>query len=387
MKTTRTPFLVVTNEPSRRKDVYGSIDDAVVRQAQLIRAEENSSTAFVAMHPIGSPAYLPAFSHLARLGLHVVAGGTRYTTGDAGLQMENALLDLGALVREAKNRLGYERVVLVGWSGGGSLIAKYQAEAKHKTITHTAAGEPSAIADTELIPADGIVLMASHRSRHHLLTDFLDPSILDEDMPDDRDRELNLYDPRNPNQPPYTAEFLEIYRAAQLERNRRISARARERHAAMLAAGHPDDEHCFVVHGTMADPRWLDPTIDPNDRIPGTSYLGDPRIANEASSGLARFSTTRGWLSQWSFDDAQVDAIEAAPFITAPVLVVTNSADDACPPSHQQEFFAKVASHSKVAAEIKGANHYFSGGGDQRGYLDEAVDSVLAWGQDNDLLA
>lgn len=386
MKTTRTPFLVVTSEPSPRKDVYGSIDDSVVRQAQLIRTAEESPTAFVAMHPIGSPAYLPAFSHLARLGLHVVAGGTRYTTGDAGLQMENALLDLGALVREAKGRLGYERVVLVGWSGGGSLIAKYQAEAQHKTITHTAAGEPSAIADTEFIPADGVVLMASHRSRHHLLTDFLDPSILDEDRPDDRDTELNIYDPDNPNKPPYSAEFLERYRAMQLERNRRITARARERYDAMQVAGHPDDEHCFVVHGTMADPRWLDPSIDANDRVAGTSYLGDPRIANDASSGLARFCTTRGWLSQWSFDDAQVDAIEAAPYITTPVLVVTNSADDACPPSHQREFFDKVGATAKASTEIKGANHYFSGGGEQKRYLDEAVESVLAWGNDNDLL-
>lgn len=378
--------MVVTSEPSPRKDVYGSIDDSVVRQAQLIRTAEESPTAFVAMHPIGSPAYLPAFSQLARLGLHVVAGGTRYTTGDAGLQMENALLDLGALVREAKGRLGYERVVLVGWSGGGSLIAKYQAEAQHKTITHTAAGEPSAIADTEFIPADGVVLMASHRSRHHLLTDFLDPSILDEDRPDDRDTELNIYDPDNPNKPPYSAEFLERYRAMQLERNRRITARARERYDAMQVAGHPDDEHCFVVHGTMADPRWLDPSIDANDRVAGTSYLGDPRIANDASSGLARFCTTRGWLSQWSFDDAQVDAIEAAPYITTPVLVVTNSADDACPPSHQREFFDKVGSTAKASTEIKGANHYFSGGGEQKRYLDEAVESVLAWGNDNDLL-
>jgi len=32
----RTPYLVVTTEQHQRKDVYGSIDDAVVRQAQLL---------------------------------------------------------------------------------------------------------------------------------------------------------------------------------------------------------------------------------------------------------------------------------------------------------------------------------------------------------------
>ena len=34
---TRTPFLIVQREQSRRKDVYGSIDDTVVLQAQVMR--------------------------------------------------------------------------------------------------------------------------------------------------------------------------------------------------------------------------------------------------------------------------------------------------------------------------------------------------------------
>jgi len=301
--------------------------------------------------------------------------------------MENALLDLAALVRSTKERLGYERVVLVGWSGGGSLIATYQAEGTRKTITSTAAGEVSAIADTEFLAADGVVLMASHRSRHRLITDFLDPSILDEDNPDIRDPELNIYHPSNPHQPPYDKDFVRRYRAAQVERNRRITARAVARYQAMQNAGQPDDEYCFVVQGTMADLRWLDPTIDPNDRKVGWSYLGDPRIANDGPAGLARFCTTRGWLSQWSLEHAQVDAVEAAPRITAPVLVVTNSADDACPASHQIDFLDQVGSTVKEHVEIKGANHYFGGGEDQKQHLDEAVDSVRSWATGCGLLA
>jgi hydroxymethylglutaryl-CoA lyase len=103
---------------ARRKDVYGSVDDHVVRQAQLLRGSDDSDTVFVGMHPIGAPGYLPAFSHLARRGHHVIACGTRYTQGDAGLQMESALVDLAECVRDARQRWGYRRVVLVGWSGG-----------------------------------------------------------------------------------------------------------------------------------------------------------------------------------------------------------------------------------------------------------------------------
>ncbi|MFC4948069.1 hypothetical protein [Pseudonocardia sp. GCM10023141] len=376
---TRTPYLVVTKEQHQRKDVYGSIDDAVVRQAQLLRGTEDSDTAFVAMHPIGSPGYLPAFSQLARSGFHVVACGTRYTTGDAGLQMENALLDLAACVRDAKERLGYRRIVLAGWSGGGSLMAGYQAEAEHRTITATAAGEPTPLADTELIPADGLMLMAAHRSRHRLLTDFLDPSIRDEDRPHDRDPELDLYDPENPNRAPYSPEYVTRFRAAQRERNARITERALAALDGMRRAGRDQDESCFVVHGTMADPRWVDPSVDPNDRRPGWSYLGDPRVANDGPAGLARFCTTRGWLSQWSLDHAQVDAVDAAPRISVPTLVVANSADDAVPAAHPRDFFAALPDGDKEFHEIVGANHYFSGKGEQLSYLDEASLLVRRW--------
>ena len=35
-------------------------------------------------------------------------------------------------------------------------------------------------------------------------------------------------------------------------------------------------EHCFVVHGTMADPAWIDPAIEPNGRKPGDKVAITP---------------------------------------------------------------------------------------------------------------
>jgi alpha-beta hydrolase superfamily lysophospholipase len=371
----RTPYLVVERDTAKRKDVYGSIGDSVVLHAQLLREQAPSRTAVVAMHPIGSPGYLPMFSGLARQGFHVIAADTRYSTGDAALQMENVLLDLGAVVQDAKDRLGYERVILAGWSGGGSLMMGYQAEAEQPRITQTAAGEYTPLADQKLIPADGVMLLAAHRSRHHLLTDFLDASITDESRPDDRIRELNLYDPLNPDQPPYSAAFVTRYRAAQLARSRQITAYAKQRLDDLRASGRADEEHCFIVYGTMADPRWLDVSVDPNDREPG-SYLGDPRLVNDGPSALGRFTTTRSWLSQWSFDDAQVDAVEAAGRVSVPVLIVENSRDNACPPAHPRAIFAAVPHEDKQYRVIEGANHYFSG---QREHLQVAAEVIQTW--------
>ena len=46
-------------------------------------------------------------------------------------------------------------------------------------------------------------VLATHRSRHQLLTGQLDASIADELHPERRDASLNLYDVANANQPPY----------------------------------------------------------------------------------------------------------------------------------------------------------------------------------------
>lgn len=375
----RSPYLVVSREPSIRKDVYGSIDDHVVRQAQLLRGSKDSDTVVIAMHPIGSPAYLPLFPELARTGLHVIGSTTRYSVGDAALQMENVLLDIGACIRDAKERLGYKRVLLAGWSGGGSPMMGYQAEAEQRTIIQTAAGEPSPLAETPLEPADGVLMLAAPRSRHRLLTDFLDASVTNELEPDSgRLHDFNLYDPANPNQPPYTSDFIAAYRAAQRSRARRITDFAQQKLEDFQRRRQPHAEHAFVVHGTMADPRWIDPMIDPNGRKAGWSYLGDPAVANTSPGALMRFTTTRSWLSQWSLYTAQVDAGDAAPRVSVPALLVVNGRDDAVPVTHSQEVFEALPHSDKELISLPEANHYFSGG-DQKDTLARAADLIFDW--------
>jgi len=373
----RTPYLVVHREAAPRKDVYGSIDDNVVLQAQLLRGPEPSKTAIVAMHPIGAPGYLPMFSGLARAGYHVIACATRYSTGDGGLQMENVLLDLGACVRDARERLGYERILLAGWSGGGSVMLGYQAEAEQPRISLTAAGDYTPLSETRLPAADGVLVLAAHRSRHHLITEFLDPSITDENDPWSRVAAWNLYDPAGGHVAPFPADFVVEYRERQRSRNRRISEFAKAELDRLRKDGREHAERCFVVHGTMADPRWLDLTIDPNDRVLG-SYLGEPSIANDSAAGLARFTTTRSWLSQWSLDDAQVDGVDGASRLSVPTLIIVNSADDACPTPHCRAIFDAIPHEDKEFHEVTGANHYYSGPG-QRAHLAEAITTMTTW--------
>uniref|UniRef100_UPI0025BF853F alpha/beta hydrolase family protein n=1 Tax=Alcanivorax sp. TaxID=1872427 RepID=UPI0025BF853F len=283
---------------------------------------------------------------------------------------------LGACVRDAKERLGFEKVVLAGWSGGGSLSLLYQAEAEDPQITRTPAGDPYDLTAQKLIPADGIMLLAAHVSRAITMTEWLDPSVKDETNPEDRDRELDIYHPDCPNQPPYSAAFVARFRQAQIDRNRRITAWVKGKLEDFRSQGLHTEEYGFIVHRTMCDVRWLDPKQDSNDRAPGTCYLGDPQTVNNGPVALARFNTLRGWLSQWSFDDSRANGPACAARITVPALVIGNTADNACTPSHTQRLFDGFQSGQATLREVAGANHYYFGQNDK---LAEAVEHCTAW--------
>ena len=376
-----TPLLLKYTSNSRVKDTYGGGETGVILQGMhLRRPDATRDTVLIFMHPTATLDTLPMPREFARRGVPVMACGSRYPHNDSALIMENVLLDLGQYIRHAREQLGYRNVVLTGWSGGASLSVYYQSQAEKTTIASTPAGDP---VDLSGLPkADGIMQLAAHSSRARIMTESLDASIRNELDPADRDASLDIYGESGGPKPPYSADFIAAYRAAQIARNRRITAWARETLETLRRDGRGDLERCFVTHGTMADPRWLDPAVDPNDRIPGRCYIGEPAVANNGPIGLARFSTLRSWLSQWSIDDSQANTERRGPDVTIPALVVANSADDACPPSHADAIFESLGG-PKERHMIRGANHYYIG---QREQLFEAIDTCIAWMQRQNLL-
>lgn len=378
----RHPYGLSFAEKADFKDTYGGQAGQVFLECMQIRPRDrDAKTAVVFSHPIGGGAFLPIMTALARAGHHVVYVNTRYRGNDTALIMEKCVVDLGAAVRDLKDRFGYERVVLGGWSGGGSLALFYQEQAVAPSIRATPAGDPVDLSEWKLVPGDAIFLVAAHLSRAVTLTEWIDPSIHDESTPEARDPDLSLYGPSAPR-PPYAGEFIERYRAAQIARNRRITAWVHTRLEDLRRHGRPHDEHGFVVHGTMADPRFLDPTLEPNGRKPGVCYLGDPHIVNDGPVGLARFCTLRSWLSQWSYDESRAHGERNAAGTRVPTLVVVNGADDAVPPSHMRRLYDAIPHPDKEMHEIAGASHYYIG---QRSELARAVRSFTEWAQEHEL--
>ncbi|MTD54566.1 alpha/beta hydrolase [Amycolatopsis pithecellobii] len=338
-----------------------------------------SRTLYVMMHPASTLQLLPVPRAMAAAGAHVLCAGSRYARNDTACVLEKVLLDLGAYISHAKNVWEYEQIVLLGWSGGGSLALFYQSQAEHPSITHTPAGDPVDITSAGLMPADAVVFQAAHISRARMLSEMIDPSVRNELDPDDRDPELDIYAPGNPNRPPYPAEFVSRYRAAQLDRVRRITAGVKQQLNQLRQLGTGEVERGFVTHRTLADPRFLDATLDPNGRRPDWCYLGKPETVNNGPVGLARFSTLRAWLSQWSIDDTNADGLRSASRISVPFLAIENSADDAVPEPHIRSVFEAAASRDKQFVTIEGATHYYAG---QAGKLEEVTRISMDWARE-----
>ena len=155
---------------------------------------------------------------------------------------------------------------------GGSLSLFYQSQAEKPSITETPAGDPIDLISEKFIPADAVILIAAHESRHRTFTEWLDGSVIDENNPEKRQQDLDIYDINNPNQPKYTDEFIKVYREAQIFRNRKITRWVQDKLNEFKKKDIRIGNMGLFVHRTMADPKWLDPSIDPNGRKPNWCF-------------------------------------------------------------------------------------------------------------------
>jgi pimeloyl-ACP methyl ester carboxylesterase len=371
-------LLAAPQEAHAKVEIYSG----VARLARSVWASEvkaagtTPSTAFVWCHPTANFLGHYSLPALAERGVGAIGLTTRYVGNDTALILENCLLDIGAMVAHLRTGLGYERVVLVGNSGGASIVPYYQAQALRPTVTDPPGGGPD-LTRAAFTPADAVVMFNAHPARARLCTEWLDPAIVDEHQPFERDPALDMYDPANG--PPYGADFVARYRDAQRARNRRISAWAEGQLRALGAPGHGPaglEDLAFVVQGTTADLRFLDGDLDPSDREVGTSLWGPPRVANYLPAGIGRCTTLRSWLNQWSLDHTLGDSLRWLPELTTPVMVILGSADPVVTPTMAQQMFDATERAPRELLLVKDATHYYEG---QPELLADALDAMTAW--------
>jgi len=334
------------------------------------------ATAFIATHynVDFSEHYLA--SYLAERGFGFLGWNTRFRGNEANFLLDHALAEIGVGVRWLREQAGADRVVLLGNSGGGSLMAAYQSQAVEPNVTPVTGMRPlAALAD--LPRGDLFIALAAHSGRPEVLTAWLDPSVTDERDPLSADPGLDPFDPVNG--PPYTADFQRRYRAAQRTRNERITDWALSRLDAL--AGTRARDELFTLPRTWADLRMIDPSIEPSDRKPNWCYLGDPMKANYGVFGIGTVSTLRTWLSMWSLRTSQCTAAPHLARITVPSLVVHATADACVYDSDARRLLSALAAADKSLEFIK-ADHYLQ---EPAGAREQAADLIAAWVADHEL--
>ncbi len=328
------------------------------------------STALIATHynVDFSEHYLASFMAEREYGF--LGWNTRFRGAEAHFLLDHALAEIGVGVRWLREIAGVERVVLLGNSGGGSLMAAYQSQAIEPNVTPVAGMRPL-VAIEELPAGDAFIALAAHTGRPEVLTAWLDPSVTDETDPLSVDRALDPFD--TGNGPPFSAEFQQRYRAAQRARNERITDWALASLAAL--AGTRARDRLFNLYRTWADLRMIDPSIEPSDRRANWCYLGEPVKANYGVFGIGTLSTLRSWLSMWSLRTSQCTAAPHLARITVPSLVVQATADTGVYENDAHGLFDALAATDRQFATIN-ADHYLL---EPAGARTEAADLIAAW--------
>ena len=306
--------------------------------------------------------------YVASRGYGFLGWNTRYRGAEDLFTLEHALVDIGAGVKWLREQ-GAERVVILGNSGGGSLMGAYQAEATAPTLN---AGMQGAAREalSNLPKTDLYISLNAHSGRPEVLTNWLDASVTDEFDPLATDQSLNPYNKENG--PPYSRRVHHALPGgaarAQPAHHRLVQGGAKR----LNTAGVPD--RLFALFRAWADLRFMDGRIDPSDRVTPGCYRGDPAVANRGF-GLGRANTLRSWLSMWSLETSKCQGPEQLAKFAIPALVIQSRADQGVFLSDARKMFEAVGSKDKSIELIPG-NHYLEDGPEFR---HRAASIIVEW--------
>lgn len=307
--------------------------------------------------------------YIASRGFGFLGWNTRYRGAEDQFLLEHAVIDIGVGVRWLREKAGVETVVILGNSGGGSLMGAYQAEAIAPTLGDLVSGAGLDALNT-LPKGDLYISFNAHQGRPEVLTDWMDASVVDEFDPVATDESLNPFNPDNG--PPYSEDFITRYRAAQKARNQRITDWAKAELKRLNDAGIPD--RLFPLFRCWGDLRMMDGSIDPSERQTPMCYRGHPAVANRSPS-IGRANNLKTWLSMWSLETSKCRGADQLAKITQPALVVQGLADTGVFPSDAKIIFDNLGTSDKGLQLIKG-EHYFE---DNRQVREAAANLLCDW--------
>lgn len=211
---------------------------------------EKSEIAIINVHSDSDYLDFPIAAEMAKRGYRSFGGQV------SGNTLDEKLLDIKRIVEFLRSIPGVKKVILMGHSGGATLMTAYQNAAENgiQVLKSDNLIYKCTLSDDEVLPpADGMLLLDANWGNCAMTLFSIDPAIVEEGNGMKLDPALDTFNPENGFDPAgahYPKEFLDKFFAAQAERNNRIVDMALERLRAIEAGeGMFQDDEPFVVAG------------------------------------------------------------------------------------------------------------------------------------------
>lgn len=359
---------------------------------------DKSHIGILVMHSDSDYLDQPAGPELARRGYSVLCTNTADPAQSLSMKVSDAKQGFELL----KNLDGMEKVVLLGHSGGATLMSAYQNLAENGVKTFQGPEKLIRCLDflDGLTPADGLMCLDSNWGNGAMRLFGVDPAVVDDGSGLLIDESLDMFHPANGYSPEgsvYSEEFLRRFFKAQSDRNNRHIAYALER-LAVIEAGkgmYADDEPMILAGSSHIglnnklfpqDPRLLSRTKEAHTLLHKGGVITNeivhtvrkPKHLRSRTGSLAQgalHTTVRKFLDSYAvrtvdgygYDDCEVFGIDwkssynCTPGnvmgVTVPLLVAGMTAGYEF--SAAETIYRNAASADKTIAFVEGANHDF----------------------------
>ena len=225
----------------------------------VLYAPENDAdcknVAVMVMHSDADYLNFPAGKALASHGYRTLQANVSRVTET----LDKKLLDVKTCIEYLKSLPGVEKVVILGHSGGATLMSCYQAVAENGAAVFQDEKKIVAISDIgELPAADAVMLIDSNWGNGIMTLLSLDPAVKCDCNGVDLDTEYDLakQEGYHPDGSHYSDAFIGKYQKAQASRNEKLISKALERLDAINTGkgNYRDDEPWIVAGATQIAP-------------------------------------------------------------------------------------------------------------------------------------
>lgn len=217
---------------------------------------EKSRIGIVMIHSDADYSTMNVCGELAKRG-YITFGGQ---VSERDALHDGKILDVKRAVEFLRSIPGVEKIVIMGHSGGATLMSAYQAVAENGPQVF--AGDDMLIKCAlreDIPPADGMMAIDANWGNGAMTLFSMDPSVIEEGNGQKLDPALDIFNPANGYDPlgsHYSADFLKTFLAAQKQRNNKVVAAARERLWALEhgKGSYTDDEPLMITGGSQFGP-------------------------------------------------------------------------------------------------------------------------------------